>query len=142
MTVTDGIDRQRTHRAPMRVVRDASSSRSRDVEPYSDAGPNGTEKVQRERDYTAVILYTSGTTGRPSPTTTRSAARPISRPTRCSRSVTPTSYSAGLRCSTPDRLCGLKAAINVGACLTPLPRFDPGGALEALQRDRVAVFEA
>jgi long-chain acyl-CoA synthetase len=37
--------------------------------------------------------------------------------------------------------CGLNAAIQSGACLTLLPRFDPTAALETLQRDRVTVME-
>src|SRR4029450_11550768 len=37
--------------------------------------------------------------------------------------------------------CGLNAAVDSGACLTLLPRFDPAKALEGIQRDRVTVFE-
>ena len=37
--------------------------------------------------------------------------------------------------------CGLNAAVDSGACLTLLPRFDPAKALEVIQRDRVTVFE-
>jgi len=37
--------------------------------------------------------------------------------------------------------CGLNAAVASGACLTLLPRFDPGSVLEVIQRDRVTVFE-
>jgi len=37
--------------------------------------------------------------------------------------------------------CGLNAAVGSGACLTLLPRFDPGKALEVIQRDEVTVFE-
>jgi long-chain acyl-CoA synthetase len=37
--------------------------------------------------------------------------------------------------------CGLNATIRAGGCLTLIPRFDAGRALEIIQRDRVAVFE-
>src|SRR4029450_805343 len=37
--------------------------------------------------------------------------------------------------------CGLNAAVDSGACLTLVPRFDPAKALEGIQRDRVTVFE-
>src|SRR6202044_2335209 len=37
--------------------------------------------------------------------------------------------------------CGLNATIASGSTLTLLPRFDPGKALEIIQRDRVTIFE-
>ena len=37
--------------------------------------------------------------------------------------------------------CALNATIAVGGCLTLIPRFDGGKALEVLERDRVTVFE-
>ena len=37
--------------------------------------------------------------------------------------------------------CALNATISVGGCLTLIPRFDGGKALEVLERDRVTVFE-
>jgi long-chain acyl-CoA synthetase len=37
--------------------------------------------------------------------------------------------------------CGLNAAVGAGASLTLLARFDPGKALEVIQRDQVTVFE-
>jgi long-chain acyl-CoA synthetase len=37
--------------------------------------------------------------------------------------------------------CALNAAVQTGACVTLLPRFDPTSALETLQRDRVTIFE-
>ena len=37
--------------------------------------------------------------------------------------------------------CALNAAFAAGSCLTMLPRFDAGRALETIQRDRVTVFE-
>jgi long-chain acyl-CoA synthetase len=37
--------------------------------------------------------------------------------------------------------CGLNATLHAGGLLTLVPRFDPGKALEIIQRDRVTVFE-
>jgi long-chain acyl-CoA synthetase len=37
--------------------------------------------------------------------------------------------------------CALNATVSVGGCLTLIPRFDAGKALEILQRDRVTLFE-
>ncbi len=35
----------------------------------------------------------------------------------------------------------MNASLSVGACLTLVPRFDPGEALETMQRDRVTLFD-
>jgi long-chain acyl-CoA synthetase len=37
--------------------------------------------------------------------------------------------------------CGLNASVLKGACLTLIPRFDAGKALEVVARDKVTVFE-
>ncbi|MCW0212789.1 MAG: AMP-binding protein, partial [Pseudonocardia sp.] len=37
--------------------------------------------------------------------------------------------------------CGLNAAVSAGSCLTLIPRFDGGKALEVVGRDAVTVFE-
>src|SRR6202043_1184533 len=37
--------------------------------------------------------------------------------------------------------CAMNAVIAAGGTLTLIPRFDPGKALEIIQRDRVNVFE-
>jgi long-chain acyl-CoA synthetase len=37
--------------------------------------------------------------------------------------------------------CGLNASVIAGCCLTLLPRFDPGKALDIIGRDRVTIFE-
>jgi long-chain acyl-CoA synthetase len=99
----------------------------------------------RERDDSdiAVILYTSGTTGTPK------GAELTHGNLRAA-----TDISVGLVHPGPDTitfgglplfhvfgLCsGLNTAFSVGGCLTLLPRFDPGRALEIVQRDRVNTF--
>ena len=37
--------------------------------------------------------------------------------------------------------CGMNATIGGGGTLTLIPRFDPGKALEIMQRDQVNVFQ-
>jgi long-chain acyl-CoA synthetase len=94
---------------------------------------------------TAVILYTSGTTGRPKgaelthANLRRNAAVSATTlfglgPDDVVMGCLPLFHSFG-------QTCGLNAAVGSGACLTLLPRFDPGRALEVIQRDRVTVFE-
>src|SRR5262249_8640575 len=94
---------------------------------------------------TAVILYTSGTTGRPK------GAELTHANLRRNAEVTATTL---LRLGPGDvvmgclplfhtfgQTCGLNAAVGSGAGLTLLARFDPERALEVIQRDRVTVFE-
>ena len=99
----------------------------------------------RADDDTAVILYTSGTTGRPkgAELTHASLARNAAvsaatlfhlEPDDVVMGCLPLFHSFG-------QTCGLNAAVASGACLTLLPRFDPGRALEVIGRDRVTVFE-
>jgi long-chain acyl-CoA synthetase len=96
-------------------------------------------------DDTAVILYTSGTTGRPKgaelthANLARNAAVSATtlfhlEPEDVVMGCLPLFHSFG-------QTCGLNAAVSSGACLTLLPRFDPGMVLEVIQRDRVTVFE-
>jgi long-chain acyl-CoA synthetase len=100
--------------------------------------------VDRDDNDTAVILYTSGTTGTPkgAELTHSNLATNVEKFTAFTDldeasvvlGALPLFHSFG-------QTCGMNAAIRMGACLSLIPRFDPGKALEIIDRDRVNVFE-
>jgi long-chain acyl-CoA synthetase len=93
----------------------------------------------------AVILYTSGTTGRPKGAELTHAGL-ISNAEITARTLLknhagdvtmgclPLFHVFGLT-------CGLNATVAAAGTLTLLPRFDPAKALEIIQRDAVTIFE-
>jgi long-chain acyl-CoA synthetase len=102
------------------------------------------DMTERAGEDTAVILYTSGTTGTPkgAELTHDNLVR------NCDAAVK--LFGTGDEMMTLGALplfhsfgqtCGLNATICAGGCLTLIPRFDPAKALEIIQRDRVDVFE-
>ena len=104
-----------------------------------------TEVAERSGDDTAVILYTSGTTGTPK-------GAELTHDNLLSNVETiletliqikdddvvlgalPLFHSFG-------QTCGLNSCIAAGGTLTLIPRFDPDKALEIIERDRVTIFE-
>jgi long-chain acyl-CoA synthetase len=100
--------------------------------------------AERGGDDTAVILYTSGTTGTPKGAELTH-----------DNLVTNVEVSVELFGADGDAVilgalpffhafgqtCALNASIATGARLTLLPRFDAGKALEIMQRDAVTIFE-
>ena len=107
--------------------------------------PRQAEDVPREESDTAVILYTSGTTGTPK----GAELTHFNMLANCFHGGTelvdvserdvvlgalPLFHSFG-------QTCCLNTAVRVGACLTMIPRFDPGKALEIIERDRVTLFD-
>src|SRR4051812_18178566 len=107
--------------------------------------PRAPEDAPREGSDTAVILYTSGTTGTPKGaelthdnlrencTTTARTLVQITEEDMILGAL-PLFHSFG-------QTCGLNAAVATGACLTLIPRFDPAKALEIIARDRVTILE-
>ncbi len=114
------------------------------------SGPLAGRAPQREWVHAAdgddaVILYTSGTTGTPKGAQlthgglTRNAsltARTLlgNNPDDVMMGCLPLFHVFGLT-------CGLNATVTAGGTLTLLPRFEPGKALEIIERDRVTIFE-
>jgi long-chain acyl-CoA synthetase len=106
--------------------------------------PGDRSVVDRADDDTAVILYTSGTTGTP-----KGAELTHSNLLRNADVI------LGLGGITEDdvllgalplfhsfgQTCGLNGAMKAGATLSMIPRFDPSKALEIIQRDKVTVFQ-
>ncbi len=101
--------------------------------------------AERAGSDTAVILYTSGTTGTPKGAELTHAnlgsnARIVattladSGPEDVVLGALPLFHSFG-------QTCGLNATVLAGACLTLIPRFDAARALQIVERDRVTIFE-
>jgi long-chain acyl-CoA synthetase len=104
-----------------------------------------TEVAERDGDDTAVILYTSGTTGTPkgaelthdnllSNVETILESLIEIHPDDVVLGALPFFHSFG-------QTCGLNSCMKAGGTLTLLPRFEPDKALEIIQRDKVTVFE-
>ncbi len=102
------------------------------------------EVAVTEDDDTAVILYTSGTTGTPKGAELTHAN--LKRNCETSRRLFGLESDAITLGALPlfhsfGQTCGLNATIAAGGTLTLIPRFDPAKALEIIQRDRVNLFE-
>ncbi|MEA2410893.1 MAG: long-chain acyl-CoA synthetase [Thermoleophilaceae bacterium] len=104
-----------------------------------------TEVAERDGDDTAVILYTSGTTGTPkgaelthdnllSNVETILDSLIEIQPDDVVLGALPFFHSFG-------QTCGLNSCMKAGGTLTLIPRFDPDKALEIIQRDRVTIFD-
>jgi long-chain acyl-CoA synthetase len=102
------------------------------------------EVAETADDDTGVILYTSGTTGTPkgAELTHSNLVRNVEAslalfepsPDEVILGALPLFHSFG-------QTCGLNCAVAAGACLSLIPRFDPGNALGIIERDGVSVFE-
>ena len=101
--------------------------------------------VDRASTDTAVILYTSGTTGLP-----KGAELTHGNLTTNAATVAVDLIQAGFQdvifgglplFHSFGQTCGLNTAVRVGACLTLVSRFTPEKALQVMARDRVTVFE-
>ena len=99
--------------------------------------------ADRAGDDTAVILYTSGTTG--TPKGAELTHDNLRRNVEVASDLFEYSDEDVILGALPlfhsfGQTCSLNCAINAGATLTLLPRFEPGKALEIMQRDKVTVF--
>jgi long-chain acyl-CoA synthetase len=95
-------------------------------------------------DDTAVILYTSGTTGKPKGAELthlnldRNAE--IAARTTCEVGAGDVVLGALPLFHSFGQTVSMNASLRSGACLTLLPRFDPDAALATIERDRVTHF--
>ncbi len=109
-----------------------------DVEPI-------TEVVDRADSDTAVILYTSGTTGRPKGAELTHVNLNSNQAVTARTLLTLAADDVVMGCLPLFHVfgltCGLNASVLAGACLTLIPRFDGGKALEVIGRDKVTIFE-
>lgn len=101
--------------------------------------------VARAADDTAVILYTSGTTGHPKGAELTHDGLHRNQSLAVRTLVNLESNDVVMGCLPLFHIfgltVGLNAAIGAGACLTLLPRFDPRAALDVLAAHEVTVFE-
>jgi long-chain acyl-CoA synthetase len=107
------------------------------VEPRRDV-------VDRAPDDTAVILYTSGTTGTPK------GAELTHENLKTNCEITRDMFGIGDEVVTLGALplfhsfgqtCGMNATLAAGGTLSLIPRFDPGKALEIIERDKINLFQ-
>ena len=103
-----------------------------------------TEVAETADGDTAVILYTSGTTGQPKGAELSNAN--LSRNAEASRGLFGLGSDAVVLGALPlfhtfGQTCGMNATLGGGGTLTLIPRFDPAKALEIIQREQVNVFQ-
>jgi long-chain acyl-CoA synthetase len=108
-------------------------------------GSPAPEAVERADDDTAVILYTSGTTGQPKGAELTHHNLDSNARTTVDTLIEITPDDVIMGCLPLFHVfgltCGLNASVATGSCLTLIPRFDAGKALEVVARDKVTVFE-
>ncbi len=101
--------------------------------------------VERADDDTAVILYTSGTTGRPKGAELTHANLSSNAAVTRTTLIEIGSEDVVMGCLPLFHVfgltCGLIASVQAGACLTLISRFDGAKALDVIARDQVTVFE-
>jgi len=100
--------------------------------------------VDRDENDTAVLLYTSGTTGKPKGAELTHSN--LIKNAQASGSLFDVSEEDIVLGALPlfhsfGQTCGLNATMGAGGMMIMIPRFAPEKALEIIQRDQVTVFE-
>ena len=95
-------------------------------------------------DDTAVILYTSGTTGKPKGAELTHSN--LVKNVEIAMGLAEASEKDVILGALPlfhsfGQTCGLNASVYAGSMLTLIPRFDPDKALEIIARDKVTIFQ-
>jgi long-chain acyl-CoA synthetase len=119
------------------------------VEPGTFDPQHGDEEslgtvAERAAADTAVILYTSGTTGKPKGAQLTHSNLAIN--ADLTRQLLATGPEDVILGALPlfhafGQTCGLNTAVCSGASLALVQRFDPGEVLRSIERDKVSVFE-
>ncbi|OIK07575.1 long-chain-fatty-acid--CoA ligase [Streptomyces monashensis] len=108
------------------------------LEPQYDVTPAAGDDI-------AVLLYTSGTTGRPKGAALTHAGLRHNTEVNVTEVQRLTSEDVIVGCLPLFHIFGQTCTMNVavcsGAALTLVPRFEPGAVLDAIARDRATVFE-
>ncbi len=133
------------------ATKGAENSGTRIVE-TGPMGPNDFEggdpiadPTPREDDDTAIILYTSGTTGRPkgAELTHRNIHLNALRSAQVIQTMTSDDIVMG--CLPLFHVFGLVVGLNAatisGASLALIPRFDPQAAIEVIEKERVTIMQ-
>ncbi|OIJ90024.1 long-chain-fatty-acid--CoA ligase [Streptomyces sp. MUSC 14] len=108
------------------------------LEPQFDVTPAAGDDI-------AVLLYTSGTTGRPKGAALTHAGLRHNTEVNVTEVQRLTSEDVIVGCLPLFHIfgqtCTMNVAVRSGASLTLVPRFEPGAVLDAIARDRATVFE-
>src|SRR3954470_310936 len=110
----------------------------------ADAEPDH-DVADVDGDDTAVILYTSGTTGTPKGAELTHANlktnAELTADTLADLSEEDIVLGALPLFHSFGQTCGLNATMYKGGCLSMIPRFEPAKAMEILERDKVTIFQ-
>ncbi|MFJ5264884.1 long-chain fatty acid--CoA ligase [Streptomyces sp. NPDC088387] len=140
------------HRTPGEDEQGAAAAgvRHRSVEPTAFAallaGHEPLPEVSEPDDEdVAVLLYTSGTTGRPKGATLTHAGLRHNTEVNTVHVQRMTAKDVVVGCLPLfhifGQICTMSVSVHAGASLVLIPRFDPGTVLEAIVRDGATVFE-
>ncbi|MFF4960375.1 long-chain fatty acid--CoA ligase [Streptomyces sp. NPDC001222] len=140
------------YRAPGEGAQGAAAAGTRHivVEPSSLAGLlSGHEPLaavaETAGDDVAVLLYTSGTTGRPKGAALTHAGLRHNTEVNTEHVQRMTAQDVVVGCLPLfhifGQICAMSVAVHSGASLTLIPRFDPATVLEAVVRDGATVFD-
>jgi len=108
-------------------------------------GEDSVPYAEKAADDTAVILYTSGTTGTPKGAELTHGGLDRNLRVCIDDLMTVTEDDVVMGCLPLFHVfgltCGLNGSVAAGALLTLVPRFDPQQVLDVIERDNVTIFQ-